>query len=80
MKVMKKVFILSFLIILTSCHSKWEGRKNGIRYYKKYTCIDSHFELRHSFVLVGKVIVPTSYNHEVCDKYKLDTIWEKQVK
>lgn len=55
---------------------KWKGCKNGRRYYLKNTCIKSHEEPTTRTQLIGKTLMTFPDTKEVCDKYKVDTIWE----
>jgi hypothetical protein len=84
MKVMRKVIFTSLIlvIIIFACHQelKWHNHKNGRRYYLKHTCIQSHLETGTRTQLVGKMWTTFPYTYEVCDKYKVDTIWEKHTK
>lgn len=55
---------------------KWKRDKNGRRYYLKNTCIKSHEEPTTRTQLMGKTLMTFPDTKEVCDKYKVDTIWE----
>ena len=84
MKYVGKIFLtgiilgtISFFIAFAVKEAyKWKGYKNGRRYYLKNTCIKSHEEPTTRTQLMGKTLMTFPDTKEVCDKYKVDTIWE----
>jgi len=76
-KVLLTGILLGILILAIYQETKYDGHKNGRRYYLKHTCIQSHSKTETRTQLVGKVWTTSPYTYEVCDKYKSDTIWEK---
>ena len=53
-----------------------DGYLNGRGYYLKNICIKSHIEINYRTQHVGKTWKTIQQSDEVCDDYKLDTIWE----
>lgn len=70
---MKLISIIILIGLFTSCY---DGELNGKRYNLKRTCIESHSEHGMRLVLIGKMWTSLPYSMEVCDKYRMDTIWE----
>jgi hypothetical protein len=75
-KVLLTGILIGVVIIAFYQETKWDGHKNGRRYYLNHTCIQSHFETGTRTQLVGKVWTTLPFKYEVCDNYKVDTIWE----
>lgn len=72
MKTVKKISLIFLCIIFTSCY---DGQVNGRKYCLQKTCIKSHNVTGMRLVLIGKLWTNLPYQHIVCDKYKIDTIW-----
>lgn len=63
-------------IIITIKYNKWDGVIKGRKYYIEKTCVKSHLENRTTLMYIGKNLMPMSHLINVCDEYKIDTIWE----
>jgi hypothetical protein len=75
---MKRILLTAMmLMVLASCYDNWDGKVNGRRYKLQHTCIESHSESSTRMQPMGKTFIILPDNKEVCDKYKIDTIWEK---
>lgn len=78
---MKKILLSALVLIeLTSCNDNWDGKVRGRRYKIQLTCIESHIEISTMMQPMGKSFLYMPQSIEVCDKYKVDTIWEKTFK
>jgi hypothetical protein len=77
--ILSSFFIIGLTMLLTNSCTSWDGEVNGKRYYLQRKCVDGHIEHRRTFILVGKIMVPSTHTVFVCDKHsnKIDTIWEK---
>jgi hypothetical protein len=72
--------IIYFIAFAVQESYKWSVSKNGRRYYLKNTCIKSHEEPTTRTQIVGKTLMTFPDTKEICDKYKVDTIWENLTK
>ena len=78
---MKKILLSALVLIgLASCNDNWDGKVKGRRYKLQPTCIESHSESSARMQPMGISFIMVPYTKKVCDKYKVDTIWEKLTK
>lgn len=75
---MKKIIILGLCSTLLSCN-KWKKDKNGNEYYINRKCIESHIVPTISYMYINKILYPTTNYINICDAYRLDTIWKKDI-
>jgi hypothetical protein len=72
-----RILIISLLCISLSSCNKWDGEINGKKYRLDYICTHSHIVTTTGVSFFGNQMSTGVYLTNVCDAYRLDTVWQK---